>query len=430
MRRAFQPLGALIREAYGMNRRTASQMGVLAGLAAILSGTGCGGGPAPASTAAGGGANAAGGAEATGGVAGSGGTSKAGGAPGSGGSLTLGGTTGAGGATGTGGATGAGGAPASGGAPGAGGARASGGSAGSSSPGRDASPGSGGIGAVSDAGATSSEAGNPASCPAPPAGAPADAVTAINTENALRVAMGVPCANLVLALCTSAQNHCNYYATNNASATCRAASPHSEIAGCPEYTGADIGTRMRAAGYGGRGGFECMSFLGNPASSVKSLIDTVYHRIPILSPWLRDVGYGGTRGCDTLDFGTGPAADKTITAVYPYDGQINVPLSFNGAFEGPNPPTPSTGWPSGYPITLFGQGITVTSHQIVVDGGTAALPHVWLDGDATLGNTAKVLYTEKPLTANTTYRVTIEGTTAAGSVRFDWRFTTGAARRG
>jgi len=37
------------------------------------------------------------------------------------------------------------------------------------------------------------------------------------------------------------------------------------------------------------------------------------------------------------------------------------------------------------------------------------------------------LYTEAPLSANTTYRVTVDGTTAAGSVHFDWSFTTGAA---
>jgi hypothetical protein len=38
-----------------------------------------------------------------------------------------------------------------------------------------------------------------------------------------------------------------------------------------------------------------------------------------------------------------------------------------------------------------------------------------------------VLYTEAPLSANTTYRVTIDGTSSTGSVHFDWSFTTGAA---
>jgi hypothetical protein len=172
---------------------------------------------------------------------------------------------------------------------------------------------------------------------------------------------------------------------------------------------------------------ECMAFMDDPAGAVKTFIDSVYHRTPVLSPWYRDMGYGGGPGCDTIDFGPGATTAKTVTAYYPYDGQIDVPLSFNGANEGPTPPAPSTGWPSGYPITLFGQGITVSAHQIVVDGTTTPLAHIWLDGDSSLGSTAKVLYTEAPLSANTTYRVTIDGTSSTGSVHFDWSFTTGAA---
>jgi hypothetical protein len=242
--------------------------------------------------------------------------------------------------------------------------------------------------------------------------------------------MGVPCATLVLTLCTAAQNHCDYYTTNNGSATCEASSAHSEISGCPGFTGADPGTRVKAAGYTGRGWSECMAFSGDPARAVKTFIDSVYHRVPILSPWYTEIGYGGGTGCDTIDFGAGTGAAKTATAVYPYDGQTGVPLSFDGSREGPTPPAPSTGWPSGYPVILYGQGITVASHQIVVDGTTTALPHIWLDGDSTIGSTAKVLYTEAPLTANTTYRVTIDGTTSSGSVSFNWTFTTGAASTG
>jgi hypothetical protein len=184
---------------------------------------------------------------------------------------------------------------------------------------------------------------------------------------------------------------------------------------------------MKAAGYTGMGWAECMAQMDDPAGAVKTFIDSVYHRTPVLSPWYRDMGYGGGPGCDTIDFGPGATTAKTVTAYYPYDGQIDVPLSFNGANEGPIPPVPSTGWPSGYPITLYGQGITVSSHQIVVDGTTTPLAHIWLDGDIYLGTTAKVLYTEAPLGANTTYRVTIDGTNSAGSVHFDWSFTTGDA---
>jgi hypothetical protein len=333
----------------------------------------------------------------------------------------------AGGTESTGGAQAAGGVPATGGVQAAGGAPSAAGAAGSSTVASDAATATGSVGAVADASSPSGDLAAPVECPVPPAGAPADAVTAFNAENAARVAMGIPCASLVLTLCTSAQNHCGYYTTNQGSATCQAASAHDEVAGCPQFTGADPGARIKAAGYVGNGWSECMAFLGDPAGAVQTFIDSVYHRTPVLSPWYRDMGYGGGVGCDTIDFGPGAATAKTVTAFYPYDGQIGVPLSFNGAQEGPTPPVPTTGWPSGYPITLYGQGITVSAHQIVVDGTTTPLAHLWLDGDATLGSTAKVLYTEVPLSANTTYRVTIDGTSSAGSVHFDWTFTTGAA---
>jgi hypothetical protein len=321
---------------------------------------------------------------------------------------------------------GSGGRSGSGGAPEAGGA--AGGTAGSSSTakGPDAATSSGSGGSIQDAGSTTGEVAAPVECPAPPAGAPADAITALNAENAARVAMGVPCASLVLTLCTSALNHCNYYTTNQGSATCKAASPHDEVLDCPQFTGADPGARIKAAGYSGNGWSECMDFVGDPAGAVNDFINTVYHRTPVLSPWYRDMGYGGGTGCDTIDFGPGASTAKTVTAFYPYDGQVGVPLSFNGAQEGPTPPVPTSGWPSGYPITLYGQGLTVSAHQIVVDGTTTPLSHQWLDGDSTLGSTAKVLYTDAPLLANTTYRVTIDGKTTSATVHFEWTFTTGA----
>lgn len=280
---------------------------------------------------------------------------------------------------------------------------------------------------VADAAAGAVDGAVIASCPAPPAGAPAAAIAAFNAENGVRVAMGIPCASLVLALCTSAQNHCNYYSTNQGSSTCQASSPHAEVAGCPQFTGADPGTRIKAAGYTGNGWSECMAFLGDPAGAVKTFVDTVYHRTPVLSPWYRDMGYGSTSGCDTIDFGPGTATAKTVTAFYPYDGQTDVPLSFNGAQEGPTPPAPPSGWPSGYPVTLYGQGITVSVHQIMVDGTSTVLAHEWLDGDSDLGPSAKVLYTDAPLSPTTTYRVIIDGTTAAATVHFEWTFTTGTA---
>lgn len=279
-------------------------------------------------------------------------------------------------------------------------------------------------GAASGGTATGGGAGGPTtpgldSCPAPPAGCSDAAVIALNAENTVRLAMGIDCAELIATLCTSAQNHCSYYATN-ANTSCAAASAHDEISGCPGFTGVSPGDRMAAAGYTGTSWSEVMAFRNNPTQAVQGFIDTVYHRTPVLSPWWRDIGYGGATRCDTIDLSRGPTTPTDVTAVYPYANQTGVPLSFDGSREGPTPPAPPSGWPSGYPVTLFARGVTIVSHTITVDGSATALSHTWLTDTY-----AYVLYTDTPLTANTTYHVVIQTTRNAAALNFDWKFTTG-----
>jgi hypothetical protein len=146
---------------------------------------------------------------------------------------------------------------------------------------------------------------------------------------------------------------------------------------------------------------------------------------------MRDFGYGHSDGCDTIDFGTGTKSDKTKTAVYPYPGQTDVPTSFDGSREGPTPPEPPSGWPSGLPITVYAQNFTADSHVITLDGSTDPISHQWLaEDDPTLPSYAKFLYTDAPMMANTTYHVVVSGTISGTAKTFDWTFTTGAATGG
>jgi hypothetical protein len=254
----------------------------------------------------------------------------------------------------------------------------------------------------------------------------------VNAINAVRALVGVPCTTLIPTLDTSAQKHCDYYATNlSAPMQCNSKlSPHMEVAGCPGFTGVDPGLREVAAGYRGNGWSEVMAFYGVPARAVQTWIDSVWHRIPLLSPWYRDMGYGGTTTpakCDTIDFAPGAMSPSTVTAVYPYNGQTSVPTSFDGRYEGPPPPLPATGsWPSGYPVILYLRGGTVQSHQISVDGTTTPIGHVWIDLTPNNGGDGFILYTDAPLTPNTTYRVQIAAMQRTTPLTFDWKFTTGA----
>ncbi|HWZ87487.1 MAG TPA: hypothetical protein VNW92_01520, partial [Polyangiaceae bacterium] len=185
------------------------------------------------------------------------------------------------------------------------------------------------------------------SCPAPPAGAPDNAVIAINAVNTLRLAMGVECANLVLALDKSAQAHCDFYAGNTGNAMCEGGSisAHDEVAGCTGFTGADPGARIKAAGYSGQGWAEVMAFNDDPKKAVAQWVGSVWHRTELLSPWWDDMGYGNATKCDVIDLGPGKTMPASTTAMYPYAGQTGVGRSFNGAQEGPMPPAPPTGWP-------------------------------------------------------------------------------------
>jgi hypothetical protein len=251
----------------------------------------------------------------------------------------------------------------------------------------------------------------------------------VNDTNTVRAQMGSPCAALVPSLDKSAQSHCDYYAANASSSSCTG-NAHVEVSGCSGFVAANFGNRETMAGYAGQPSYEVMAFTGNPDQAAQTWIDSVWHRIPMLDPWVRDLGYGGTTTpakCDTIDFGIGASTPSTITAFYPYSGQTGVPTSFNGTYEGPTPPAPSGGWPSGYPVILYLRGGAVQSHQITVDGMTTALAHVWIDGtNSTNSRDDYILYTNTPLTANTTYHVQIAATQGSKQLSFDWKFTTGA----
>lgn len=298
----------------------------------------------------------------------------------------------------------------------AGGSSGNAGSGGST--GNGGSAGSGG----SAGGAASGCAGTPlpvppvTECPAPAGNTnPELALVAVNT---LRAHMGLPCMALVDAINTSSQKHCDYYQQNLQNKDC-IANAHAEVETCAGYVDAQFFNRMTKAGYTGSPRSEVMAFSGNPTSAIAQWINSVYHRTPLLSPWIREMGYGMTDDCDTIDMGQGAKTADDVTAVYPYPGQIDLPVSFDGSHEGPTPPEPPTGWPSASPIHLYAKNYTVTSHDVYVSSGCASLPHQWLPDKEQY-----ILYPDKPFAKATEYRVVIRGTRAGKALDFDWTFKT------
>ncbi|MCB9592556.1 MAG: hypothetical protein H6719_07480 [Sandaracinaceae bacterium] len=264
-------------------------------------------------------------------------------------------------------------------------------------------------------------------CPPAPAGVDPEAAAALERTNEVRTAMGDPCMAMSVEINLAAERHCAYYVANRGVSMCTA-NAHGEVMGCDMFVAERFDGRMRAAGYSGVPVAENMHFIGNGASAVQGWIDSVYHRNPVLRPWIGEMGYGRSGACDTSDYGGFSGADRNLVLTYPYPAQRDVPLSFDGRREGPNPPAPTSGWPSGYPVTIFAQG-DITTHRLTVDGSETDLPHVWLypghPDTYTLLRQEYVLYAEEPLTAGTTYRVRAEGTTPSREpFTVDFTFTT------
>jgi uncharacterized protein YkwD len=279
-------------------------------------------------------------------------------------------------------------------------------------------------------------------CPAP-AGITTQQQTALQIINQTRAAMGSPCDTMVPALNTSASKHCQYYAANLSNMNC-ISNPHVEVSGCTDYVAAQFYDRETAAGYSCMpsatnecNSSEVMAEDDNPTLAIAQWIGSIYHRSPLLDPWIRDFGYGNATMCDTIDLGEGAGSTTPADVVvsYPYDGMTGVGLSFDGALEEPTPPVPPNGWPSGMPIHVFMQAssITLTTDEFGVEGG-AQVAHQVLTPQASQGylSDAVVLYGNVPLTSNTTYRVHVAGTrqnqtfngTTSGSFDVSFSFTT------
>jgi hypothetical protein len=274
-----------------------------------------------------------------------------------------------------------------------------------------------------------------ADCPAPPADATPDQVAALNALNDMRIKTGAGCMRLAPELNKSATAHCTYNAGNASNSMCMAGG-HSEVMSCMGFTGADVGSRVKAAGYMGLAGVtEVLTQGGTPAQAVQGWIDTLWHRIPMLDPWTTDMGYGTDSGCRVIDFGRGTLGlPSNVVTVYPYDGQTCVPTSFNG-LESPQPPMPSTGWPSGSFVSVYAQNIKVTDHQLTKDGDPTPIEHIYMDKSSSnvpagYGGYLQIIafmYANKPLEPNTKYRAKIVGTHSGGDLNLEWSFTTGAA---
>ena len=268
--------------------------------------------------------------------------------------------------------------------------------------------------------------------PAPPSCLASDqqsAVSLLNTK--YRNAVGAPVVTGDCALSKASKAHADFYVAHVSQYNASGLSVHEEDASYGAgFTGINFWDRDTAAGFAGGGtSGEVIAFEGTPAAALQGWIDTVYHRLPLLSPTTQVIGYGsknsGGTACDVIDSSGRNGLKTDPIVVWPWPGQHNVPAAWNG-LEGPTPQAPPGGFPSGPVITAqFWKTTTVSTHELI-DAKGAAIAHTWLDykSDPNLANLAPetvALYANKPMNAGT-YAVKL--TLANGDV-LAWRFTVG-----
>ena len=263
---------------------------------------------------------------------------------------------------------------------------------------------------------------------------------AVEGANAFRQAAGMAPLHIHPSIIAAAANHADYYVTNTVSGNTAAFNlgVQGEVAGQPGYTGQWPIDRMRAQGYPWWGGVEMVNFVADPAGSIDSWINSIYHRSILLDPDMNLAGYANLQGpagyenvkVDVMDLGYGQAeagpwlAARPMPFVYPWDSQAGVPTSWTPV-ELPSPLPPGVDGPVGYPITLVGFGgiLAVENTSVAITGPEGALAR-FPNPITCVALNCYAIIPQQPLAAGTTYSVHIEGAVSGFPFTLEWSFTT------
>lgn len=234
-------------------------------------------------------------------------------------------------------------------------------------------------------------------------------------------------------LALAAKAHARYLAENGYDAP----SFHDEQRGRKDYTGAKPWDRDMAFGWpselAGEVGIEWNQRM-EPPIVIQNLIDTVYHRLDLLSDNLYREGQGtslGRSGAMVMDLGFGYAKDLPRTVRYPYPGQVGVPIFWTD-LESPDPMPGGFGKVYGYPITMDMptaarmQGVSFS----LLEGQRPLPAHVDRpnQGDMDANQAALVPYLPLPPDTVLTVRFSAEVVFQDGkeaAVHLSWQFATG-----
>lgn len=185
-------------------------------------------------------------------------------------------------------------------------------------------------------------------CPAvtPYEGATVAGAEALERTACVRALAGLDEPSLDPTLDEAAQAHAVYMRTHDELG-------HIETAGEEGYTGDAVWDRIAAAGWTQDVGVSISEVVAHgvgPADAVDLWVDSVYHREPFTTPDWIAAGFGIEGHYSAMAFVAFYPQSADAAFVYPVNGQIGVPTTFDSDTESPDP-APDHGL-VGYPITV------------------------------------------------------------------------------
>ncbi len=290
--------------------------------------------------------------------------------------------------------------------------------------------------------------------PAEPAPEPANPVPPARTEeetaaraverlNRHRRNAGVSPVTLDPETSKGCKAHAAYLARNHDHPRTRELGPHKEDPNLPGYSSEGEQAGRTGAIYTVTANLDPRKYNPCDVEAVDSLLSTFFHRIPLLHPDLRHVGFAyalHTKGRDTtwvmvMDIRDSrrPNGSSGWVVLYPGADQADVPTTFTN-FEQPNP-TPPEGYgkPLGYCVTATFAGSTkVEDAEATLTGPSGAPVAAWVSTptrparERNMQQNTVCLIARSPLEPRTAYTATVTARVDGQDWKRSWTFTTGA----
>lgn len=252
------------------------------------------------------------------------------------------------------------------------------------------------------------------------------AAAALERVNHHRKLAGLDPVVLDPAISKGCAAHAEYLVKNAGQSSTQGLGAHNEDPKLPGYTKE-----------GERAGHASDIFFGKEgAEAVEGWMATLFHRVPVLEPYLRKIGYGSAKDSKgdvtvVLDVLSGTGSGKRIPLIaYPADKQKDVPLEFGG--EIPDPVPDASDKHVGYPVTVsFSDGPPVKEAQALLKTDAGKTVEFWMStpekpANATYQRNTICLMSKQPLEPGTTYTVTVAAKLGGKPWTRTWTFTTRA----